>query len=66
MSAQATQRTPSDVVRDFYKAMREHRFKDAWSMTIYKQAVEGLTAEEMEDLRPTFEEQALALAWVLT
>src|SRR6267378_4518907 len=58
VSAQSTQRTPSDVVREFYKAMREHRFKDAWSMTIYKPAVEGLTAEEMEDLRSTFEEQA--------
>jgi hypothetical protein len=58
VSAQTIQRTPSDVVREFYKAMHEHRFKDAWSMTIYKPAVEGLTAEEMEDLRPTFEDQA--------
>jgi hypothetical protein len=58
VSAQTFQRSPSDVVREFYKAMREHRFKDAWSMTIYKPAVEGLTAEEMEDLRSTFEEQA--------
>ncbi len=58
VSAQTTQRTPSDVVREFYKAMREHRFKDAWSMTIYKPAVESLTTEEMEDLRSTFEEQA--------
>src|ERR1700730_9830012 len=49
VSAQTTQRTPSDVVREFYKAMRERRFKDAWSMTIYKPAVESLTAEEMED-----------------
>ena len=57
-SAQTIQRTPSDVVREFYKAMREHRFKDAWSMTIYKPAVEGLTAEEMEDLRSIFQEQA--------
>ena len=51
-------RSPSDVVRDFYKAMHERRFKDAWLMTVYKPAVEGLTAEEMEDLRPTFEAQA--------
>ncbi len=58
LAAQTIQRSPSDVVREFYKAMREHRFKDAWSMTIYKQAVEDLTAAEMEDLRPTFEEQA--------
>jgi hypothetical protein len=58
VSAQTAPRTPSDVVREFYKAMREHRFKDAWSMTIYKPAIESLTAEEMEDLRSTFEEQA--------
>ena len=53
-----TQRGPSDVVREFYKAMREHRFKDAWSMSVYKPAIEGLTADEMEDLRPFFESQA--------
>ena len=58
VSAQTVQRTPSDVVREFYKAMREHRFKDAWSMTIYKSAIVDLTTEEMEDLRSTFEEQA--------
>jgi hypothetical protein len=54
VSAQTTQRTPSDVVREFYKAMRERRFKDAWSMTIYKPAIEDLTADEMEDLRSGF------------
>jgi hypothetical protein len=46
------------VVRDFYKAMREHRFNEAFALTIYKSAVEGLSAEEMEDLRPGFEEKA--------
>jgi hypothetical protein len=61
LAAQTIQRTPSDVVREFYKAMREHRFRDAWSMTIYKQAVEDLTAEEMEDLRPTFEDKAATI-----
>ena len=52
------QKSPSDVVRDFYKAMRDHRFKDAWSMSVYKPAIEGLAADEMEDLRPFFEAQA--------
>jgi hypothetical protein len=56
-----TQRPPSDVVREFYKAMREHRFKEAWSLTIYKPAVDGLNAEEMEDLRPDFEDKAAAI-----
>src|SRR2546421_11196070 len=53
-----TQRSPSDTVREFYKAMREHRFKDAWAVTIYKPAVESLTPVEMEDLRPDFEDRA--------
>jgi len=56
-----TQRTPSDVVREFYKAMHEHRFKEAWALTIYKPAVDGLNAEEIEDLRPDFEEKAAAI-----
>jgi|ERR1043165_96410 hypothetical protein len=54
-------RTPSDVVREFYKAMREHRFREAFAMTSYKPAVEGLNAEEMELLRPGFEEKAAAI-----
>src|SRR6266404_8094147 len=59
-SAQA-QRTPSDTVREFYKAMHDHRFKEAWALTIYKPAVEGLNAQEMEDLRLDFEEKADAI-----
>src|SRR5712692_11359338 len=58
VTAQTIQRTPSEVVREFYKAMHEHRFKDAWSLTIYKSAVADLTAEEMEDLRTDFEDKA--------
>ena len=54
----AAQRGPSDVVLDFYKAMRERRFRDAFALTIYKPAVEGLNEEEMELLRPGFEEKA--------
>jgi hypothetical protein len=56
-----TQRTPSDTVREFYKAMHEHRFKEAWTLTIYRPAVEGLNAQEMEDLRADFEEKAAAI-----
>lgn len=56
-----TQKSPSDVVREFYKAMREHRFKDAWALTIYKPAVTDLNAQEMEDLLPDFEMKAAAI-----
>ena len=56
-----TQKSPSDIVREFYKAMREHRYKDAWSLSIYKPAIEGLAADEMEDLRPFFDAQAAGI-----
>jgi hypothetical protein len=54
----AVARTPSDVVRDFYKAMRERRFREAFALSIYKPAVESLSATEFEELRPDFEEMA--------
>ena len=57
-SAASQQRSPSDVVREFYKAMRERRYREAFALTIYKPAVENLSAEDMEDLRPTFEDRA--------
>src|SRR5258708_21113126 len=60
-AAQNTARGPSDTVRAFYKAMHDHRFKEAWALTIYRPAVDGLNAEEMEDLRPDFEEKAAAI-----
>ncbi|HYX31285.1 MAG TPA: hypothetical protein VE863_22310 [Pyrinomonadaceae bacterium] len=58
ISLAQTPRTPTDVVRDFYKAMHDHRFRDAWAMSVYKPAIDGLSADEMEDLRPLFEQQA--------
>lgn len=51
-------KTPSDVVREFYKAMRQQRFREAFALTNYKPAVETLTAEDMVDLGPTFEDKA--------
>jgi len=51
-------RTPSETVREFYKTMREKRFREAFMLTIYRSAVEGLTANELEELRPGFEEKA--------
>jgi hypothetical protein len=56
-----TQRTPSDTVREFYKAMREKRFKDAFALSIYKPAIDGLSNEEFNDLRPDFEAMAAAI-----
>src|SRR5687767_11625414 len=55
------QRSPSDTVREFYKAMREKRFREAWALSIYQPAVEGLTQEEWNELLPDFEKTALAV-----
>src|SRR5438034_1889371 len=56
--AQAPPRSPSDTVREFYKALREKRFRDAFGMSIYKPAIDGLKPEEFDDLRPDFEKVA--------
>lgn len=56
---QVTGRTPSDVVRDFYRLMRERRFREAFALSVFAPAVEGLSAQEYEELRPDFERQSL-------
>lgn len=55
------QRSPSDTVREFYKAMREKRFRDAWALSIYQPAVEGLSQQEYDELLPEFEKTAIAV-----
>jgi hypothetical protein len=62
VSQQPQRRTPSDTVREFYKAMREKRFREAFGLSIYKPAIEPLKPEEFEDLRPDFEKMALAVS----
>ena len=58
-SAPPAVRSPSDTVREFYKAMHEKRFREAFDLTIYKPAIDPLKPEEFEDLRPDFEKTAL-------
>jgi hypothetical protein len=55
------QRSPTDTVRDFYKAMRERKFREAFGMSIYKPAIEGLSQQEFDDLRPDFDKMAAAI-----
>jgi len=59
--SQTGPRSPSDTVREFYKAMREKRFREAFNMSIYKQAIEPLKPQEFEDLRPDFERMAAVI-----
>jgi hypothetical protein len=62
MSQQPPPRSPSDTVREFYKAMREKRFREAFSMSIYKPAIDPLKPKEFEDLRPDFERVAAVMS----
>ncbi|MBC7909739.1 MAG: DUF4878 domain-containing protein [Pyrinomonadaceae bacterium] len=52
-------RTPSETVREFYKGLFEKRFREALGISIYKPAIEGLTQQEFDELRPDFEAMAL-------
>ena len=58
---QSPQRSPSETVREFYKTLRERKFREAFSLSIYKPAIEPLKPEEFEDLRPDFEKMAVAV-----
>ena len=62
MSQQPPARTPSDTVREFYKALREKKFKEAFALSIYQPALEGLKPQEFDDLRPDFERMAVAVS----
>ena len=49
-------------MRDFYRMMREKKFREAFGMSIYRPAIEGLSAQEFEDLRPDFDKMAIAVS----
>ncbi len=63
--AQPQQRSPTETVRDFYRLMREKKFREAFAMSIYRPAIDGLSDQEFQALRPLFselsDEQFLAL-----
>src|ERR1041384_4306946 len=59
---QTTPRTPTETMREFYQFLREKKFREAFGMSIYRPAIEGLSAQELEDLRPDFERMAAAVS----
>ena len=54
-------RTPIQTVSEFYKALRERRFREAFAISIYNPAIVGLSAEEFTELQPEFEKLAGAV-----
>jgi hypothetical protein len=59
--AQTPPRSPSDTVREFYRTMRERKFREAFALSIYKPAIDPLTPAEFDDLRSDFEKMAAAI-----
>ena len=58
----AQQRSPTETMRDFYRMMREKKFREAFGISIYRPAIEGLSSQEYEELRPDFEKMAIAVS----
>ena len=54
-------RTPTEVTREFYKLMRDKKFREAFAISIYRYALEGLSQQELDDLQPDFEKMAAAV-----
>ena len=54
-------RTPTEVTREFYKLMRDKKFREAFAISIYRYALEGLSQQELNDLQPDFEKMATAV-----
>src|ERR1043165_9503820 len=48
------QGSPSDVVRAYYTALKESRFRDAMLLSILRPAVEALSAEELKEFQNDF------------
>jgi hypothetical protein len=59
--AQNPPRTPTETTRAFYAMLREKKYREAFAMSVYQPAVEGLSPQEFEDLRPDFDKMAQAL-----
>lgn len=60
--AQNPPHTPTETTRLFYQMLREKKFREAFMLSIYRPAIEGLSAQEFDEFRPDFEKMALAVS----
>jgi hypothetical protein len=52
--AQRKAGSPTDAVISFYRALKEKRYVEGFRHSVYRNAVEGLTPGELQDLEPDF------------
>ena len=60
--AQSPQRSPTETMRDFYRMMREKKYREAFNISIYRPAIEGLSTQEYDDLKTDFDKMAIAVS----
>ncbi|HEY6331841.1 MAG TPA: hypothetical protein VI756_21110 [Blastocatellia bacterium] len=46
--------TPTQTAVNFYKALREKRYLDGFRLSVYRDALEGLSPDELHELEPDF------------
>ena len=49
-------------MRDFYRLMREKKYREAFGISIYRPAIEGLSTDEFNDLKMDFDKMATAVS----
>ena len=49
-------------MREFYRMMREKKYREAFGISIYRPAIEGLSIQEYEELKPDFDRMAIAVS----
>jgi hypothetical protein len=54
----AARRTPTETVQQFYQLLREKNFRAAFAVSIFKPAIDDLSAEDFDDLKVDFERMA--------
>lgn len=53
--------SPSFVVKKFYELLHAKRYAEGFNLSIYRLALEGLSADELRELEPDFERMATSL-----
>lgn len=53
--------SPSQVVKQFYDLLRAKQYADGLRLSVYRPAIEGLTADELKELEPEFMRIAASL-----
>jgi uncharacterized protein DUF4878 len=60
--AQNPPRSPTETTRLFYQMLREKKFREAFMLSIYRSAIEALSTQEFDELKPDFEKMAIAVS----